>query len=196
MLDFLLVQLLVALEINCPHIVAFSYRHIVLVSSEVLQTLGVFPCLVVLSRVKVLEVLGVSLCPLDVLTDLHGLVLELVTRCGILHEDLVLVAVDVGLVHGSLLVVIHSLLILLLLHVHLVSILSGRVFLSSLFDLVSEFRVFVGNPDLSLESSLFVLQLPQSVFHHLGLITVTGAPLNRCFDKYEDFGNSPQVAFI
>ena len=83
--------------------------------------------------------------------------LELVTRCGILHEDLVLVTVDVGLVLGSLLVVGYSLLILPLLHVHLVSLLSGIVFLSSLFDLVSEFRVFVGDPDLSLESGLFVL---------------------------------------
>ena len=86
-----------------------------------------------------------------------------------MHQDFILMGVDVSLVVGSSLVVQLSLLLFLLHHPCLVGILVAQIGFTSLSDLVSELRVLVGNLDLSLESCLLVLQLPQPVLHHLSL---------------------------
>ena len=164
-----LMEFFVCQELACPHVVSISNRLVVHVSVVILEIFSIFGTVVIHGGLESLHILVVHLGLVDILSNLVRLLLEEVSGSCILHQDFILMGVDVSFVVGSPLVVQLSLLFLPLHHPSLVSILVTEISFTSLSDLVSEFRVLVGDLDLSLKSSLFVLQLPKPVFHHLSL---------------------------
>ena len=91
------------------------------------------------------------------------------TSIGIVSQDMIFVSIYCFKVLHSALVVDLSLSLLLLLQIHLVPIHHGGILFSPLFDLVGELRMLLGNSDLLLQPLLFVVQLAESIFKHLGL---------------------------
>ena len=150
-------------------VVRFCYRLIVLISIEVFEVFSILGFVVVHGGLECLHVLVVHLGLVDFLSNLVGLLLEEISGGCILHQYFILMCGDVDLVGCSSLVVQLSLLFLFLHHIGLMRILVLVIRFTSHSDLVSEFRVLVGDLDLSLKSSLLILKFPKSILHHLGL---------------------------
>ena len=150
-------------------VVRFCYRLIVLISIEVFEVFSILGFVVVHGGLECLHVLVVHLGLVDFLSNLVGLLFEKISGGCILHQYFILMCGDVDLVGCSSLVVQLSLLFLFLHHIGLMCILVLVIRFTSHSDLVSEFRVLVGDLDLSLKSSLLILKFPQSILHHLGL---------------------------
>ena len=147
----------------------FSYDLVVLCLPALFQVLCLFGLCVVHGIVEVLHVLVLLSRPSNILSDLQCLLLQLLSGGGIVQHDLVHVRVDILSVLISPFIVHSSLLFLSVHHVGHVGILVGIVLVTAGADAVSKLRVLVGDPDLSLEPSLLILQLPQPVLHHLSL---------------------------
>lgn len=101
--------------------------------------------------------------------QLGRLLFEISALTRVLRQHSVLIVPHTRPVSFSSLLIDHALLFLLLLQVHLVPVHHGLIVVAPLLDLVSEFRMLLGNLDLFLQPLLFVVKLAEPVLEHLRL---------------------------
>ena len=116
--------------------------------------------LVVLVHVSRLEAL---------IGEILALSLQILTDARVVGKNAVRVAPDslnIGVSSGVVVLTLH---VFVLLHIHLVPVHHGVVLIAALLHLVCKLRVLLRNPDLFLQPLFFIVKFSQAILEHLRL---------------------------
>ena len=101
--------------------------------------------------------------------EILALTFQVLSDARIVRKYAISVAPDSLDIGVSSRVVVLTLHVLVLLHVHLVPVHHGVVLIASLLHVVCKLRVLLRDPDLFLQPLFFIVELSQAIFEHLRL---------------------------
>ena len=101
--------------------------------------------------------------------EILALCLQILSDARVVSKYVVSVvpdSLDIGVSSGVVVLTLH---VLVLLHVHLVPVHHGVVLIASLLHMVCKLRVLLCNPDLFLQPLFFIVKFSQAILKHLRL---------------------------